>query len=65
MLAEGMSQIYGSKHGGGFQYLAPEIQDPEKFGLVYPGLTTLSDVFAFAFVCTEASGPSLVVISVI
>ncbi|TCD64694.1 hypothetical protein EIP91_003768 [Steccherinum ochraceum] len=54
LLAEAHPNNYGSKHGGGaFQFRAPELHDPNEFGLEDSRPTTASDVYAFACVIIE------------
>lgn len=42
-----------SQHGGSVRWMAPEMDDPQSFGLDTFRRTFASDVFAFACVCIE------------
>lgn len=54
LLSEGTGYHYGSQHGGGaVHYTAPELFDPEAFGLESTRPTFRSDIYAFACVCVE------------
>ena len=54
LLSEGTAYNYGSQHGGGAtRFSAPELFDPEEFGLESSRPTFQSDVYAFACVCVE------------
>lgn len=54
LIAEGTAYNYGSQHGGGaVHYTAPELFEPETFGLKTSRPTPRSDIYAFACVCTE------------
>ena len=57
LLAEGTPYNYGSVHGGGaIRWSAPELFEPEEFGLDNARPTPRSDVYAFACVCIEVCG---------
>ena len=54
LISEGTAYNYGSHHGGGaIRWSAPELFDPEEFGLDSSRPTFSSDVYAFACVCIE------------
>lgn len=54
LIAEGTAYNYGSHHGGGAtRWSAPELFDPEAFGLESSRPTFQSDIYAFACVCIE------------
>ncbi len=43
--------------GGAVAWLAPELLDPEAYGLCYPTPTRQSDVYSFGCVCVEVRPP--------
>lgn len=54
LIAEGTAYNYGSQHGGGAtRWSAPELFDPEEFGLESSRPTFQSDIYAFACICIE------------
>lgn len=54
LISEGTGYNYGSQHGGGAtRWSAPELFDPEVFGLESTRPTFQSDIYAFACVCIE------------
>ncbi|THH31064.1 hypothetical protein EUX98_g3127 [Antrodiella citrinella] len=54
LVAESTPYAYNSRHGGGaLHWNAPELSDPEHFGLETRRPTFQSDVFSFACVCVE------------
>ncbi|TCD66394.1 hypothetical protein EIP91_001385 [Steccherinum ochraceum] len=54
LLSEGTSYQYHSEHGGGAtRFTAPELFDPEEFGLEGARPSASTDVYAFALVCVE------------
>lgn len=56
LISEATAYNYGSIHGGGaIRWQAPELIDPEEFGLESTRPTPLSDVFSFACTCVEVS----------
>lgn len=65
LLSEGTAYNYGSQHGGGaVHYTAPELIDPEAFGLETSRPTFRSDIYAFACVCIEVRFVGLSVVSI-
>lgn len=56
LIAEGTAYNYGSHHGGGaLRWIAPELFDPEEFGLDNTRPTAKSDIYAFGCICVEVS----------
>lgn len=54
--SKGCSLAQSSFRGqGSVWWQAPELLHPKKFSDIKPGLTTNSDVYAFACVCMEVS----------
>ena len=54
LISEASSYNYGSIHGGGAtRWQAPELIDPEEYGLESSRPTPPSDVFSFACTCIE------------
>ena len=54
LIAEASAYNYGSVHGGGaIRYQAPELIDPEEFGLESSRPTPASDIFSFACTAIE------------
>lgn len=54
LIAEGTGYNYGSLHGGGAtRWSAPELFEPEEFGLESSRPTFKSDIYAFACICIE------------
>lgn len=54
LISEATANNYGSIHGGGaMRWSAPEVLDPEVFGLETGRPTFDSDVFSFACTCFE------------
>ena len=63
LIADAIPYNYGSMHGGGiFSFRAPELHDPEQFGLGTSRPTFRSDIFSFACVCTEVRQHVLVIL---
>lgn len=46
---------YASSSGGAWGWMAPELIDPEEFGLSSSTPTRASDIYSFASVCIEVS----------
>lgn len=66
LLSEGTGYNYGSQHGGGaVHFTAPELFDPDAFGLKSSRPTFRSDIYALACVCIEVRliGLSVILIS--
>ena len=56
LLSQGTAYNYGSQHGGGvIRFSAPELFEPEQFGLQSSRQTFQSDVYAFACICVEVN----------
>lgn len=56
LISEGTGYNYGSQHGGGAtRWTAPDLFDPDIFGIDSPRPTALSDVYALACVGIEVS----------
>ena len=54
LLAESISYGLGSLHGGGaMRWKAPELNDPDEFGLEGSRPTKASDIFSYACVIVE------------
>ncbi|THH28475.1 hypothetical protein EUX98_g5723 [Antrodiella citrinella] len=54
LIAEATAYNYGSAHGGGAMYWqAPEVIDPDHFGLPSGRTTYASDMYSFACTCVE------------
>ncbi|KAH8100929.1 kinase-like domain-containing protein [Cristinia sonorae] len=53
LFADGTSNHYASARGGSMRWLAPEIIDPEAFGVESSRSTYASDVYSFACTCME------------
>ena len=54
LLADATPNNYASKHGGGaYQFRAPELHDPDTFGLEDDRPTVKSDVYSLALVAVE------------
>jgi len=54
LIADATSYNYGSTHGGGAMFWqAPEVIDPDHFGMGSRRTTYASDVFSFACTCVE------------
>ena len=52
------TETASSLHGGATAWLAPELSDPESFGLTTYSATFSSDVYSYACVCWEVCSPS-------
>ena len=60
IMADSTPRNYASIHGGGaVHWTAPELISPEDFNLSSRRPTTKSDIYSFACVCIEVSGPIL------
>ena len=56
LFAEGTPYQNNSVHGGGaVRWTAPELIEPEEFGLEYRRPTSRSDIYSFGCVCIEVS----------
>ena len=65
LLADATGYNYGSIHGGGaLRWTAPELIDPEEFGLETRRPTYSSDVYSFGCVCIEVSHFSPIRVSI-
>ncbi|THH27161.1 hypothetical protein EUX98_g7030 [Antrodiella citrinella] len=53
VLADANPNRYASKHGGAYQYLAPELQDPDAFKMDDGRQTIESDIYALGGLCIE------------
>ncbi|TCD62377.1 hypothetical protein EIP91_006959 [Steccherinum ochraceum] len=54
LISEATAGQYASVHGGGaFHFRAPELFDPEEFGLAEARPTSATDMYAFACTCME------------
>lgn len=54
LISESTAYGYASLHGGGAtRWKAPELLDPEEFGLENSRPTCQSDIFSFACICVE------------
>jgi len=59
VINEATPRKYASKHKVAFQYRAPELFEPEAFGLELPTPTFASDIYAFACTCVEVYSETL------
>lgn len=65
LLSDGTAYNYGSHHGGGaVHFTAPELIDPEEFGLETSRPTFCSDIYAFGCICIEVRSVGLSVVSI-
>ncbi|KAH8101104.1 kinase-like domain-containing protein, partial [Cristinia sonorae] len=54
VIAEATAGAYGSKHGGAAQhFMAPELWDPDEFGLTHARYTPATDAYGFGCTCIE------------
>lgn len=59
VFADGSSKSYASMRAGNPRWLAPELIDPDEFGLDSRRPTFCSDIYSFACVLTEVCMSSL------
>lgn len=58
LIAEATSYQYASVHGGGAtRWQAPELIDPDEFGISSSRPTFASDVYSFSCICIEVRAP--------